>query len=413
MALPTSSQPFQLGPVGGERPSPRLDKDPFTGLDFPAPPAPPKAPSADVVLLGPSSDPPLVMASAPPMPHSPRFEKPEVNPASFMPPPRKKGMSKGAMMGIAALAIVAAAVPSVAYFRAKHAAAAPAPVAAPIVTEGSATIVSRPDGAEVLIDGASKGVTPLKLTLPVGTYTLELHNGASKRTVPLQIEAGSAVRQYVDLAPADAGVGRIEVSSDPPGAQVTLDGTPRGVTPLTIASIEPGQHRVALVSGDNTVSRLVTVSAGATSSVLLSLAPSGAAGGWVAIKAPFEMTVLENGKTIGTTGMDSLMLPAGAHELEVQSTAYSFSTTMSVKVLPGKTITLPVALPKGTLSINALPWADITLDGQPMGQTPLGNLSVTIGNHEVVWRHPQLGERRQTVKVTAGAPVRAGMDLTK
>jgi hypothetical protein len=48
-----------------------------------------------------------------------------------------------------------------------------------------------------------------------------------------------------------------------------------------------------------------------------------------------------------------------------------------------------------------------------MGQTPLGNLSVTIGNHEVVWRHPQLGERHQTVKVTAGAPVRAGMDLTK
>jgi hypothetical protein len=413
MALPTSSQPFQLGPVGGERPSPRLDKDPFTGLDFPAPPAPPKAPSADVVLLGPSSDPPLAMASAPPMPHSPRFEKPEVNPASFMPPPRKKGMSKGALMGIAALAVVAAAVPSVAYFRAKHTAAAPAPVAAPVVTEGSATIVSRPDGAEVLIDGASKGVTPLKLTLPVGTYTLELHNGTSKRTVPLQIEAGSAVRQYVDLAPADAGVGRIDVSSDPPGAQVTVDGTPRGVTPLAIASIEPGQHRVALVSGDNTVSRLVTVSAGSTSSVLLSLAPSGAAGGWVSIKAPFEMTVLENGKTIGTTGMDSLMLPAGAHELEVQSTAYSFSTTMNVKVLAGKTITLPVALPKGTLSINALPWADITLDGQPMGQTPLGNLSVTIGSHEVVWRHPQLGERRQTVKVTAGAPVRAGMDLTK
>jgi serine/threonine-protein kinase len=76
-------------------------------------------------------------------------------------------------------------------------------------------------------------------------------------------------------------------------------------------------------------------------------------------------------------------------------------------------VTVPVALPKGTLSINALPWADVTLDGQPMGQTPLGNLSVTIGNHEVVWKHPQLGERRQTVKVTAGAPVRAGMDLTK
>jgi hypothetical protein len=38
---------------------------------------------------------------------------------------------------------------------------------------------------------------------------------------------------------------------------------------------------------------------------------------------------------------------------------------------------------------------------------------VTIGNHEIVWRHPQHGERRQTVKVTAGAVVRAGVDFTR
>jgi len=137
------------------------------------------------------------------------------------------------------------------------------------------------------------------------------------------------------------------------------------------------------------------------------------AGGWVSIKAPFEMQVLEGGKVIGSTGMDSLMLPAGSHDLEVSAAAFSFSTTMTVKVPAGKTVTVPVTLPKNTLSINALPWADVTLDGQPMGQTPLGNLSVSIGNHEIVWRHPQLGERRQVVKVTAGTPVRAGMDLTK
>jgi len=279
--------------------------------------------------------------------------------------------------------------------------------------EGIASIVSRPDGAEVLVDGASKGVTPLRLTLPVGTYTLELHNGTSKRTVPLMIEAGSTVRQYVDLSPTDSAVGRLEIASDPVGAQVTVDGAPRGVTPLVIASIEPGQHRVAVTSGDNSVNRSVNVTAGATASVLLSVASTGGAGGWVSIKAPFEMQVLENGKVIGSTGMDSLMLPAGSHELEVSAAAFSFSTTMTVKVPAGKTVTVPVTLPKNTLSINALPWADVTLDGQAMGQTPLGNLSVSIGNHEIVWRHPQLGERRQVVKVTAGTPVRAGMDLTK
>lgn len=316
-------------------------------------------------------------------------------------------------MGLGAVVLVAAAVPSVAYFRSNRPAATPTPAAAPAVLQGGAQIVSRPDGAEVLIDGVAKGVTPLKVQLPVGTYTLELHNGLAKRTVPLTIEAGSSVRQYVDLAPSDSGVGRLEVTSDPVGAQVLVDGSPRGVTPLVIASIEPGAHKVSVAGGDGSISRTVNVAAGATASILLSVAPTGAAGGWVSVKAPFEVQVLENGKVIGTSGMDSLMLPAGAHELELVSQAFDFRTTMNTKVPAGKTVSLPVTVPKGTLSINALPWAEVTLDGQAMGQTPLGNVSVAIGNHEVIWRHPQYGERRQTVKVTAAAPVRAGMDMTK
>jgi hypothetical protein len=48
-----------------------------------------------------------------------------------------------------------------------------------------------------------------------------------------------------------------------------------------------------------------------------------------------------------------------------------------------------------------------------MGTTPLGNLSVPAGMHEVVWRHPNFGERRQTVKVSAESPARAGVDFTK
>jgi hypothetical protein len=60
-----------------------------------------------------------------------------------------------------------------------------------------------------------------------------------------------------------------------------------------------------------------------------------------------------------------------------------------------------------------LPWADVSVDGQSVGTTPLANLVVPIGSHEVVWLHPQLGERRQTVAVTAQAPARVGVDFTK
>jgi hypothetical protein len=60
-----------------------------------------------------------------------------------------------------------------------------------------------------------------------------------------------------------------------------------------------------------------------------------------------------------------------------------------------------------------MPWAEVLLDGRAIGQTPLANLDVPIGTHEVTWRHPQLGERRQTVVVKAQSPARVGMDLNR
>jgi hypothetical protein len=72
-----------------------------------------------------------------------------------------------------------------------------------------------------------------------------------------------------------------------------------------------------------------------------------------------------------------------------------------------------VALPNGVLSLNAEPWAEVWIDGQKVGETPLGNVSVPIGPHEIVFRHPQLGEQRHAVTVTQAAPVRVSVDMRK
>jgi len=63
--------------------------------------------------------------------------------------------------------------------------------------------------------------------------------------------------------------------------------------------------------------------------------------------------------------------------------------------------------------VNALPWATVLLDGKEIGTTPVANLDVPLGTHELVFRHPQFGERKQTVVVTAKAPVRVVQDLRK
>jgi hypothetical protein len=85
-----------------------------------------------------------------------------------------------------------------------------------------------------------------------------------------------------------------------------------------------------------------------------------------------------------------------------------------VDITAGKVTNANITVPKGSLSINALPWAYVLLDGQQLtGTTPFANLEVPLGTHEVIWRHPQLGERRQTVVVTAKTPVRLQIDLNK
>jgi hypothetical protein len=63
------------------------------------------------------------------------------------------------------------------------------------------------------------------------------------------------------------------------------------------------------------------------------------------------------------------------------------------------------------MAINATPWAEIFVDGQRVGETPLGNVPAQIGTHEVLFRHPELGEERRSVTVTTGEPVKVGVDL--
>jgi serine/threonine-protein kinase len=63
------------------------------------------------------------------------------------------------------------------------------------------------------------------------------------------------------------------------------------------------------------------------------------------------------------------------------------------------------------LNVNARPWANVWLDGRAVGETPLANLRVPVGEHELIFRHPDLGERRVVAVVEPGGPTRVTVDL--
>jgi serine/threonine-protein kinase len=192
-----------------------------------------------------------------------------------------------------------------------------------------------------------------------------------------------------------------------------VDGAPRGTSPVTINDLTPGEHSVIVEGASGSARQTVTVEAGATASLVaqLTTAPNVALPGFITVVAPSEVQLFENGRLLGSSQTDRLMVPAGSHQLEIVNQTLGYRATRSVQVTSDKVSTVKLEFPNGTIALNASPWADVTIDGAKVGQTPIGNLPVTIGNHEIVFRHPELGEKRHTATVTLTAPARLSVDM--
>jgi hypothetical protein len=139
--------------------------------------------------------------------------------------------------------------------------------------------------------------------------------------------------------------------------------------------------------------------------------PTGALSGWVRVEVPIAMRITEDGRLLGTTDVDRLMLPVGEHVLDLRNDELGFTTRQFVDVTAGETTVVPIRLPSASISINAKPWAEAWVDGERVGETPIGTLMRPIGRHEVVLRHPELGERRVPVVVSLGQPARVSVDF--
>jgi hypothetical protein len=283
-------------------------------------------------------------------------------------------------------------------------------------TNGTLNVPTNPPGAHVFVDGVERGITPLTVSLKPGSHAMELRGDGEPRTMPITIAAGGQLAQYIDLPKGAATVGQLHVRTEPAGARVSVDGVARGTSPATIADLTPGEHAVVLDSDLGSVKQTVTIEAGLTASLTVPLgaAAEGApVSGWIAVTAPADVQVFENKRLLGTSQSDRLMVAAGRHELEIVNETLGYRATRTVQVAPGRITPIRVEFPKGTIALNAIPWAEVWVDGVKIGDTPIGNLQLTIGAHEIVFRNPDLGEQRHAATITADAPARLSVDLRK
>ena len=270
---------------------------------------------------------------------------------------------------------------------------------------GTLAVESHPAGAAILIDGIERGTSPIALALTPGRHEVVAKSALGMGRTSLDIAIGQQHKVVVALE-FGTDPGSIDISTDPPGAQVRLDGEDRGRSPVSLDEVAPGEHVLHVEHGAARMERRFVLAPAERLTVYVPLA------GWVAVRAGVPLQVLDRGKSAGVTTEGRLLVPAGRRRLQFVNEEFGVNTTQDVVVRAGQVAEVAVSLPAGVLSVSSDVAADVAVDGRAIGQTPTGNTPVSIGEHEVVVSHPQWGEQRLTVVVGLGAPTRLDVKLS-
>ena len=218
--------------------------------------------------------------------------------------------------------------------------------------------------------------------------------------------------------PPAAAASDVAFTIDSPtiGDRVLVDGREVGMTPmkLSVGSTIRSIRVLAKETGAPAPSAPSNAApADGRSAAALAAAAQKQRSGGLRLTAPIEIQVLEGERVLGTSADGPIVASAGVHQFDFINAAVGFRSRQTVTIKAGEIIPLTVEPPNGRVSINAQPWAQVSIDGTVVGETPLANLTVSPGEHEILFRHPQLGERRETAIIKSGAQTRISATLTK
>jgi hypothetical protein len=187
---------------------------------------------------------------------------------------------------------------------------------------GNLAISSEPEGAEIYLNGYYYGKTNTFLSdLPKGQYTIRLSiEGYPDRTDSIRVEGDTTVSYFYNfrLMPT---TGSIEVTSEPRGAAIYLDGRYQGVTNRILREVQPGVHGVVLEkTGYKNTSAAIEVTAGETAKLFLRLNEED---GMLSIDAsPVQADVYIDGGFAGQTPFSGTY-PAGQHRVDLRAHGFA------------------------------------------------------------------------------------------
>jgi hypothetical protein len=298
---------------------------------------------------------------------------------------------------------------------------------------GNIAVTSFPPGAMAYLDGAPKGTTPLTISsVTPGTHTVDLTlTGYQNYQTTVTVTANQIATLSATLIPTPT-TGGLSIISTPSGATILVDGVKTGVTPMGVELL-PGSHVVKLQkAGYAEYTGTFTVVAGKMAPVTIQLVAlpqtttttmqqtTTTGGGTLTINSnPTNALIHLDGVAQGTTPKSILNLKAGPHTVMLSYPGYN-DWTGTVTIVAGATMPITISLvaegltPSGTptliyppsatgsLVVRSAPeGANVYLDGEGRGVTPLTLTNITPGTHRILLTHPGYLDYQETVQVSA------------
>lgn len=268
---------------------------------------------------------------------------------------------------------------------------------------------SRPEGADVIIDGVTRGVTPITLfdVAPSATHHLRLQmDNREPADDFFSVEPGTYFSRHYEL---ESVKGLLLVTSEPEGAMVVLDGYSLGTTPRLVTSLDVQKSYRLILQKAGYQSRAIDVRFNGRTPLVKHEKLILDSGTLLVRSSPEGAEVTVNGVSHGRTPVTVREVPKGRATVTVSHDGY-VSQTREVVLNAGDERTLDVTLEglPGSLLVTSVPGgARIYMNGGFCGKAPvtLNNLKpatyelrAELDGHETATRNVQIANGSNKVE---------------
>lgn len=254
---------------------------------------------------------------------------------------------------------------------------------APQAGKGSITIKSNPGQAEVYINGALKGTTPVVIPgLQSANYLIELRkDGFERAYASVSLLVGQEEQLDIQM---NRVAGLLLVESNPQGADVVIAGVSKGNTPLLLTDLPLGKYTLEFRS-EMQLPRTMTTE-------LIDRTPVHVFAELISNTAQLEVNstpegaeVRINGIMVGTTPLHVEEVLAGDSDVKISKRGYTpYMVRMEFEATKPYQLNAELeSLPSGLTVLTTPEGAEVTIDNKPMGPSPVTVSDLKGGPHEI------------------------------